>query len=422
MVKEILPKLSSSRIQRHLLKLQQFGNKWPGTDGEVQTKEYIHKQMKKYGIETRLEEFEYPKWHPISYSAKIKSPEEQEIKCAPVAYYANKEAEGELVYVGSGSKPEFETLKNAGIDFNEKIVMATSDYPFAITSLVEECGAVGLITVSTAIEDLIRWCVGAFYSTTATPTLYENPMDFPAKITGAMIPMSEGRRLLSLMSVGKVRVHVASNAEYSLGKSCNIISEVKGTERPEEKVIIGAHYDTQFTTPGICDNGSGTAGLLEIARAVKKSNICPKRTMVFVWFGCEEIGCWGSVDYTKKHEKNLRKSCVGYINIDGPCNQPAMKHTLWVSDSMRSFAAETAKIIGWKLHSIEGASETIGDYGPFRDIGIPTAMFVEYPPPHPYYHTEKDSIEFAPHPKDLARTLEVSALCAIRLASTDKRF
>ncbi len=415
---EILPKLSSSMLQQHLLKFQQIGNKWPGTQGETETRDYIHEQMQSYGLETRVEEFDYLKWSPISTSVKIKSPAEKEVKCAPVSYYANKEAEGELVYVGSGSKLEFEALIEAGSSLEGKILIAISDGPFMISPLVEKYGAVGLITISDAVEDLIRRCAGAFYATTATPTLPKNPRDFPAQITGAMIPMSEGHRLLSLMSTGKVRVNIVNYAEYSLGKSWNVIGEIEGSEQPEEKVILGGHYDTEFITPGIWDNGTGTAGLLEIARSVVKSDINLERSIIFTGFSCEENGLWGSVDYIKKHESKLKKNCSAFFNLDVPSGAPITGHSLWVSDSIRDFAVEIAEILGWKLDIVEGVEVTFSDYAPFRDIGVPNAWFWEYPPIHPYYHTWKDTIEFAVNLRDLVRSLEVIALSATKLATT----
>ncbi len=79
----------------------------------------------------------------------------------------------------------------------------------------------------------------------------------------------------------------------------NLIVELPGADRPEEIVIVGAHYDSDEFTPGADDNATGTAGLIELARAFGRSaRPAPERTLRFVafvneeppWFGTEEMG------------------------------------------------------------------------------------------------------------------------------------
>ena len=70
------------------------------------------------------------------------------------------------------------------------------------------------------------------------------------------------------------------------GKCCNLDAELRGAIRPEEIVVIGAHYDTVAGTPGANDNGSGVAAMLALARRFAKSK--PDRTLRFVAFTNEE--------------------------------------------------------------------------------------------------------------------------------------
>ena len=65
----------------------------------------------------------------------------------------------------------------------------------------------------------------------------------------------------------------------------NLSVEVKGTERPEEILVVGAHYDTVWTTPGADDNGSAVAGLLALSRLCSRPS---KRTVRYVAFANEE--------------------------------------------------------------------------------------------------------------------------------------
>lgn len=421
---DILPRLSTAQMQKHLIKQDQIGNKWAGTAGEVQTRDYIYEEMKGYGLETRLEEFQYLKYSNPSATVAILSPLQEKLNCLAVSYYANKQVEGEALFVGTGTKQEFGTLKKAGADFTGKIVVAISDAPFMITPFVQEYGATALLTISDTPEPgLIRHCCGAFYGTTSLLSLPKDPFDFVAKITGAMIPIQpDGNRLLALMSLGKVKLRISHEATYSLATSWNIISEIRGTKRPHEKVIIGAHYDTEFGVPGIWDNGTGIAALLETARAIKAASIPLERSMAFIAFGCEENGCWGSVDYTKRYKEDLKKNCIAYLNHDAPSGAPAISHAFWTSDEMKDFMIEAAEELRWKVHAIEGVAATFSDYAPFRDMNIPNGWAWTYPPIHPYYHTEKDTLEYAVRLPELAHAAEITALCALKLAMSEKRF
>jgi len=78
----------------------------------------------------------------------------------------------------------------------------------------------------------------------------------------------------------------------------NLWIEIPGSERPEEVIIVGAHFDAVPTTPGADDNGTGTACALELARVLRGT--APKRTIRIVFFNLEEIGLVGSRLYAEE--------------------------------------------------------------------------------------------------------------------------
>jgi len=423
MNRDMLPRLSSGEMLRHLVEFDRIGVKWAGTIGEAKTKDYLYNEMKKFGLDTYVEEFPYLKYSNPQATVSITAPVQENLNCNPVAYMANKEVEGEAVFVGSGTKQEFEMVKKAGVDFRDKIVVAISDAPFMLTPLVEEYGSPALLTISLTPEPgMCRHCCGAFYKYTAAPTLPSNVFDFVTNIVGAMVPIDpDANMLLTLMSINKVRIKITNEATYEPATSWNIISEIKGKEKPEEKVIIGAHYDSEFNVPGVSDNGSGCAGVLEIARAIKAANIPLKRTMVFALFGCEENGCWGSAAYVERYKDDLLKNCIAMLNLDDTVNAGNMAHALWVSNEMKDIMVEAADALKWKVHHITGVEPTFSDYAAFRDIDVPTAWCFHYPPMHPYYHTERDTLEFMPTGiTDLVAATEVTALAYLELATTDR--
>jgi len=109
-------------------------------------------------------------------------------------------------------------------------------------------------------------------------------------------------------------------------KSYNVIAKMTGTKHPEEVVIYSAHWDhLGIGTPdekgdsiynGALDNASGTAGLLELARAFKNMKPAPERTMVFLAVTSEEQGLLGSAYYAQNPVYPAGKT-VADINIDG---------------------------------------------------------------------------------------------------------
>ena len=423
MNRDTLPRLSSEEMLRHLIEFDRIGVKWAGTLGEAKTRDYLYAEMTKLGMNTSIEEFPYPRYSNPKATVSIKEPLQKDLNCIPIAYMANNEVEGEAVFVGSGTRQEFDMVKKAGADLSDKIVVAISDAPFMVTPLVEECRSPALLTISLTPEPgMCRHCCGAYYKYTAFPTLPSNVLNFVTSTVGAMIPINpDANMLLTLMSVGKVRIKIRNEAAYEPSTSWNIISEIKGKEKPNEKVVIGAHYDSAFNVPGVGDNGSGCAGVLEIARAINAANMPLKRTMVFAFFSCEENGCWGSAAYVERHKKDLSNNCIAMLNLDYTAQMGNITHSLWVSNEMKDIMVEAAGALKWKLHYIDGVEPTFSDYAAFRDINVPTAWCWHNPPLHPYYHTEKDTLEFMPSMTDLVAATEVTALACLELVTTDRR-
>ncbi|HWH77592.1 MAG TPA: M20/M25/M40 family metallo-hydrolase, partial [Candidatus Binatus sp.] len=87
----------------------------------------------------------------------------------------------------------------------------------------------------------------------------------------------------------------------------NVVGEIRGYEKPEEVVILGAHLDSWELGTGALDNGCNAALVIEASRAIKAMGALPKRTIRFVLFGGEEQGTIGSFAYVKSHAAELDK-------------------------------------------------------------------------------------------------------------------
>jgi hypothetical protein len=104
----------------------------------------------------------------------------------------------------------------------------------------------------------------------------------------------------------------------SSGTHYNVVGKINGFQDPDKLVIISGHYDTVMCS-GFCDNGAGTAGIVELAKvfseAVQSGVYQPNHTLLFVGFAGEELYLVGSASYIKQH-KNDMANITAVINLD----------------------------------------------------------------------------------------------------------
>lgn len=98
-------------------------------------------------------------------------------------------------------------------------------------------------------------------------------------------------------------------------QGCNVIAEVKGKSEIEI-ILIGSHYDSVEFGPGINDNASGVAIVLDIITAIQQNGITPEKTLRFAFWDSEETGVEGSPYYYKSLSEADKKQIAAYINID----------------------------------------------------------------------------------------------------------
>ena len=102
----------------------------------------------------------------------------------------------------------------------------------------------------------------------------------------------------------KIKI-IAQSKELGVVPSFNTIAEIKGVEKPNEYVVLSAHFDSWDGGQGATDNGTGTLTMMEAMRILKASGLKPKRTIrIGLWSG-EEQGLLGSSAYVEKHFAEL---------------------------------------------------------------------------------------------------------------------
>ncbi len=130
------------------------------------------------------------------------------------------------------------------------------------------------------------------------------------KIPQAVLAREDAMRLARTIAAypGKVRAHF--DMPNKIGGPIdqeNVVGEIRGYEKPDEVVILGAHLDSWELGTGALDDGCNAALVIEAARAIKATGLLPRRTIRFVLFSGEEQGTVGSREYVKAHHGELDK-------------------------------------------------------------------------------------------------------------------
>ncbi|MGH9434109.1 MAG: M28 family metallopeptidase, partial [Terriglobia bacterium] len=119
------------------------------------------------------------------------------------------------------------------------------------------------------------------------------------------------------MGDGSTRVHLALKMEDKVTPIWDVIGTISGNEEPEKQVVLGNHHDAWVY--GAVDPSSGTASMLELARAfgrLLQQGFRPRRTIVLASWDAEEYTLTGSTEWGEEHEAALRKNGVVCLNVD----------------------------------------------------------------------------------------------------------
>lgn len=165
--------------------------------------------------------------------------------------------------------------------------MSNTGYGRNIVEALENAGAAGIITLNWSRGFGANKVFSA--STKNIPTIDLSLEDY------GMV-----HRLVESGNKPKLRI-VAESKELGTVPTFNTIATIKGTEKPEEYIILSAHFDSWDGATGATDNGTGTLVMMEAMRILKKMYPNPKRTIIAGHWGSEEQGLNGSRAFVKDH-------------------------------------------------------------------------------------------------------------------------
>jgi hypothetical protein len=398
-----------------------------GTDGYRRAADWVVSEVRRagLGVAEPFGEYRQPFTHglggvesasltvlPIEGEKDARPPEAVLLEdFSPMVNGGSGDVTAEVVFVGFGfHAPGLGRDDYAGVDVKGKVVLALRGEPetgewkdhrasASRTFAAERAGAAAFLLVDGAV------------------TSTNNSLS--RAIPEAMVSEGFADRLLAgqKITVAELRKVLARGGTASFGTGRNVRFTVKGVPWREvtthnvvavlpgedpalqgEYVVLGAHLDHigdwPRLNPGADDNASGSATLLEVARAAASLKVRPRRALVFVWFAGEELGLLGAKHFASHPPAGLSK-CVPVLNhemlgvgtglyVAGGENFPAIRSAL--EKARDRFAP------GFLLKSGRIRGEGRADHAPFFELGIPAVSLFSSGAEHHGYHSPDDTI------------------------------
>ncbi len=196
----------------------------------------------------------------------------------------------------------------------------------------------------------------------------------------------------------------------------NTIGEIRGSDKPDEFVVLGAHLDSWDLGQGTTDNGTGSCVVLEAARLLAKSGIRPRRTIRFVLFTGEEQGLHGSRAYVKKHQDEMAKTSMALVHDTGTGRVVGIGlQERAVIKPILEKELVSLKELGVTEIDLRGMGGS--DHISFERAGVPGFAVRQDPVEYRFsHHSQSDTLDKAREP-DLIQGAQVMAVTALRVAN-----
>jgi len=230
-------------------------------------------------------------------------------------------------------------------------------------------------------------------------------------------------QIVRFLDAGKtVRLKINVQNQFTNGpvESANVVGEIRGSQYPEQIIVVGGHLDSWDLASGTTDNGCGTATTLGAAQAIVKSGMKPRRTVRFVLFTGEEQGLDGSRAYTKQHASEMKNHLAEVIldNGQGPVVELQLGGRSDLVGAVQKFASA---LEAFGNINVDDEPEFGTDTGPFILAGLPGINLSQDSPDYRYtHHSPVDTLDKV-DPAILDRNAAVMALTAFWIADRPER-
>jgi hypothetical protein len=301
-----------------------FGPRLTGTENYNQAVAWAAEQFRAMGIkDVRLEPFPLQNsWERGMSSGKILTPVQRPLHVEPLGWTPATPTGGIRGQVYLLRDITEQGIRAHATDIKGKVVLLDVNAVFGgpnqykgwtafenLPELLKEAGALGVLMGFSRPEEVI--------STSAVNWVGRmEPLPF------ACIGLEDNALLMRVAEQGSTTVEYEYTVKSGGPTTANdVVAEIRGSEKPDEWIIIGAHLDSWDFATGTQDNGSGTVQVLETARILSSLGHPPRRSIRFALWGGEEEGLIGSRTYVHNHVNELDR-CVAVLNTDNGAGHP----------------------------------------------------------------------------------------------------
>ena len=267
-----------------------------------------------------------------------------------------------------------------------------------------------------AVAVLVRSVGGADYRIPHTG-MTEYSDDLP-KIPAAAVTAEDADLLKNLTAQGPVRLHLTLTPQtFPDAQSYNVVADWKGTEHPEQLVIVSGHLDSWDLGTGAIDDGAGVAVSMQVIHLLSSLGIHPRRTVRFVAWMSEENGSQGGAAYMAD-PKNQIANHIAAIETDAGADHPTGINYAGKPELRQWLRPVSAVLDAFGAQSLVASDEAGADIDGLTEKGVPSFAPIQDSRTYfNYHHTPADTFDKV-DPRHLAEVAAVNAVLAYALADS----
>jgi aminopeptidase YwaD len=443
------PEITAGELQTHIkfLASDALEGRGSGTEGNRKAAEYIVNLLKSYGVKPAGDSAGY--YQPFDFVSSVKLGAGNMLKIAsgkgtelvaapdvdfrPLGFSSNSSVTAPLVFAGYGMMATDSSYSDfSGVDVSGKIIVALRYSPDgnnphgALTPIssfrnkarfARERGAVGLILITgpndDTDDDLVKLAFDQAFANSGIPVVsarrtFLEPLLASTGWTWKSIQdsIAARRKTVTIAFVG-TEATLSTNVEKVYARTANIVGVLPGTNPAldTQYVVLGAHFDhlgmggpgsgslqpdTVAVHHGADDNGSGTAGLLELVQELASHRSSLQRSVVITFFSGEELGTPGSACYVNHPRFPLSQS-IAMINMDMIGRLTNKKLTVYGTGTAPQWTPLLAKYNADSAFTIVPVPDGFGpsDHAQFYGKDMPVLFF--FTGTHNDYHKPADT-------------------------------
>jgi carboxypeptidase Q len=411
-----------------------IGPRLSGSAQAAKAVEYVSSELKNVGCEVTLEKVMVPHWVRgqenaalIQYAGQAENTPQKIVLCA-LGPSVPTPAEGLTAeIVVALTFDEFKTLSRDKITgkivlFNylfDKQMAAEGRGNEAYGEAVEyRSDGPAIAARQGAVACLIRSVGGAEYRIPHTGQT--NYVDGVPKIPAAAVSAEDADLIASLVKQGAVKMNLVLTPQtLPDAESYNVIGDVKGSEHPEQVIVVSGHLDSWDLGTGAIDDGAGVAVSMEVANLMSRLHLRPRRTIrVIAWMN-EENGSAGSKRYAADYAAEMSQHFAA-IETDLGAGHP-LGVQMKAPPEAKSILAPLAVVLQESGAGLLTFVDHSGaDIEPLDKAGVPTFAPIQDSRFYfNYHHTAADTLDKIV-PKELAENSAVVAVTAYALANLEQ--